>query len=244
MHCVDDVEQENPQYVLPISFPGGETIEAGINVRPYALECLRSANEFYQVIVFTASHQSYADVVLDFLDPHHELIQYRLYRDSCVQTEDGVYVKDLRIIANRDLKDLVIVDNAVYSFGFQLDNGIPIIPYYEDAKDEELLHLVYYINCLASFEDVREQNRKAFQLRELDSSQLDAYLEQSVEEGGHEGTYSEDEEDYQQYEEEEEEEGEGGHKEEETKEGRYGHLGQITEEEEEEGFGLRQGSYM
>ena len=118
VHCVDDLEQENPQYVLPISFPGGETIEAGINVRPYALECLRSANEFYQVIVFTASHQSYADVVLDFLDPHRELIQYRLYRESCVQTEDGVYVKDLRIIANRDLKDLVIVDNAVYSFGF------------------------------------------------------------------------------------------------------------------------------
>ena len=70
------------------------------------------------MVVFTASHKSYADVVLDFLDPHRELIQHRLYRDSCVLTEDGVHIKDLRIVANRDLKDMVLVDNAVYSFGF------------------------------------------------------------------------------------------------------------------------------
>ena len=41
-------------------------------------------------------------------------------------------MKDLQIIANRSLKDMVIVDNAVYSFAFQLDNGIPIVPFYSD----------------------------------------------------------------------------------------------------------------
>lgn len=49
-----------------------------------------------------------------------------------MQTEEGVYIKDLRIIKNRNLKDVVIIDNAVYSFGFQLDNGIPILPFYDD----------------------------------------------------------------------------------------------------------------
>jgi CTD small phosphatase-like protein 2 len=53
-----------------------------------------------------------------------------------------VYVKDLRIFEpSRRLEDIVIVDNAVYSFGYQLENGIPIIPFYDDKKDEELLHL-------------------------------------------------------------------------------------------------------
>jgi CTD small phosphatase-like protein 2 len=108
------------------------------------------------VVVFTASHRAYADVVLDILDPDHELIQYRLYRDHCIRTEEGIYVKDLRIISNRQLKDLIIVDNAVYSFGYQLDNGIPIIPFYDDKADEELLHLIFYFNCLAQCEDVRE----------------------------------------------------------------------------------------
>jgi len=115
------------------------------------------------VVVFTASHKAYADVVLNFLDPKKELIQHRLYRDSCMETEEGVYIKDLRIIRNRNLKDLVIVDNAVYSFGFQLENGVPILPFYDDPNDEELLHLIYYLRCLAQHEDVREQNRKAFQ---------------------------------------------------------------------------------
>ena len=33
---------------------------------------------------------------------------------------------------------------------------IPIIPFYDDKSDEEMLHLVYYLNCLANVEDVRE----------------------------------------------------------------------------------------
>jgi len=44
----------------------------------------------------------------------------------------------------------------VYSFSFQIDNGIPIIPFYSDKEDEEMLHLIYYLNCLHSVPDVRE----------------------------------------------------------------------------------------
>jgi len=62
---------------------------------------------------------------------------------------------------------MVIVDNAVYSFGFQLDNGIPIIPYYEDPEDEELYHLIPYLEILSEEGDVRVKNKEAFQLREM-----------------------------------------------------------------------------
>ena len=177
-HCVDDITSESPQFVLPITFiseegdKGGETgevVEAGINIRPHAVESLRSAAEDYQIVVFTASHRAYADVVLDFLDPLGEIIDFRLYRESCIVTPEGMHIKDLRIFTNRELKDIVIVDNAVYSFGFHLDNGVPIIPYFDNPHDEELLHLSYYLKCLAQCDDVREQNRQAFQLRELDS---------------------------------------------------------------------------
>ena len=53
----------------------------------------------------------------------------------------------------------MIVDNSVYSFACHIDNGIPIVPFYDDKEDEEMLHLIYYLNCLAPVEDVREQNR-------------------------------------------------------------------------------------
>ena len=76
VHCVDDPDNDDPDVILPVTFPTGETVNAGINIRPYAIECLQAANEFFQVVVFTASHRSYADVVLDYLDPNDELISH------------------------------------------------------------------------------------------------------------------------------------------------------------------------
>eukprot|EP00353_Schmidingerella_taraikaensis_P008644 CAMPEP_0185577010 /NCGR_PEP_ID=MMETSP0434-20130131/7809_1 /TAXON_ID=626734 ORGANISM="Favella taraikaensis, Strain Fe Narragansett Bay" /NCGR_SAMPLE_ID=MMETSP0434 /ASSEMBLY_ACC=CAM_ASM_000379 /LENGTH=65 /DNA_ID=CAMNT_0028194447 /DNA_START=356 /DNA_END=553 /DNA_ORIENTATION=- len=64
-----------------------------------------------------------------------------MYREHCFQTEEGIFIKDLRVIKNRDLKDVILVDNSVYSFGFQLDNGVPIIPYFNDPTDQELVYL-------------------------------------------------------------------------------------------------------
>ena len=34
---------------------------------------------------------------------------------------------------------MVLVDNAGYSFAFQVENGIPILNYYEGRDDKELL---------------------------------------------------------------------------------------------------------
>jgi CTD small phosphatase-like protein 2 len=45
-----------------------------------------------------------------------------------------MYCKDLRII-NRDMDSMVLVDNAAYSYATQLDNGIPILPYYHGKAD-------------------------------------------------------------------------------------------------------------
>lgn len=57
IHCVDDIDVENPQVVLDVIFEDGEVVEAGVNVRPFAIDCLKAANELFQVIVFTASHK-------------------------------------------------------------------------------------------------------------------------------------------------------------------------------------------
>ena len=90
------------------------------------------------------------------IDPEGTLINFRLYREHCFQTDEGIFIKDLRVIRNRDLKDLILVDNSVFSFGFQLDNGIPIIPYFNDPGDQELVYLTQYVLSLSDSADVRE----------------------------------------------------------------------------------------
>ena len=97
----------------------------------------------FEIIIFTASHFSYADAILDELDPEGKIFQHRLYRQHCYILGNEWHVKDLRII-NRDLSDMVLVDNAPYSYAFQLENGIPILPYYE-GSDFELAALENYL---------------------------------------------------------------------------------------------------
>jgi TFIIF-interacting CTD phosphatase-like protein len=43
-----------------------------------------------------------------------------------------MYIKDLRVIKGRSLENVLLVDNAAYSYVYQLENGVPIIPFYED----------------------------------------------------------------------------------------------------------------
>jgi CTD small phosphatase-like protein 2 len=175
VHCLDD-PNETADVRLPVTFPNGEVIEAGINIRPYAVDVLRSANKEFEVVVFTASHSCYADVVLDYLDPDHSLIHHRLYRENCIVV-DNVHIKDLRIFANRRLQDIILVDNAAYSFGYQLDNGIPIISWHNNRRDKELLNLIEYLHSVASAEDVRLLNRKTFHLNTFYEDYLSEYLQ-------------------------------------------------------------------
>lgn len=63
-------------------------------------------------------------------------------------TPEGIHIKNLEVLGNRDLKNVVIIDNAVYSFGYQLDNGIPMIPFYDNRSDKELVLLMQYLESL------------------------------------------------------------------------------------------------
>lgn len=71
-------------------------------------------SKYYEIIVFTASEKDYADSILNELDSQG-LIRHRLYRDHCLKIDKKMYSKDLRII-NRDLSQMIIVDNSALSF--------------------------------------------------------------------------------------------------------------------------------
>jgi len=121
-------------------------------------------SQHFEVIIFTASHSSYANVILDFLDPNKEYIHHRLYRESCISTKEGMNIKDLRIIKDRNLSDMVLVDNSGNSFAYQINNGIPIAPFYENKADKELLDLMEYMKSIKMEPDLRIPNKQTFKL--------------------------------------------------------------------------------
>lgn len=77
-------------------------------------------------------------------------------------------MKDLRIIEDRDLKDIVIVDNSIISFAFQLNNGVPCAAFYSwTQNDEEFLYLNNYLMELFHKEDIRDLNDEKFKLKAI-----------------------------------------------------------------------------
>eukprot|EP00803_Ostreobium_quekettii_P011570 evm.model.scf_130EXC.13 EVM.evm.TU.scf_130EXC.13 scf_130EXC:138682-139260(+) len=136
-----------------------------VRKRPHLVHFLKHVCEWFEVVVFTASQRIYADRLLSMLDPEKKYFKHRLFRDSCVEV-DGVYVKDLSLLG-RDLSNVVIVDNLVQAFGFQLDNGVPIASFYEDDQDSELLKLLSFLHKLIWVPDVRPFMVDKFRLRQI-----------------------------------------------------------------------------
>lgn len=141
-----------------------------MNVRPFCLEFLQELSKFYEIFVFTASSFSYATAVLKFLDPYNKYISGLLSRSNCMQTKNGFFIKDLRIIRNKNLKDMIIVDNLAHSFGFQIDNGVPILEWHS-GTDSELFYLKNYLLVASKYTDVREFNNAKLRLIELASKE-------------------------------------------------------------------------
>jgi CTD small phosphatase-like protein 2 len=71
-------------------------------------------------------------------------------------------VKDLRIFKGIDLKDVLIIDNYVYSFAFHLENGIPIVPFFGEKDDQEMIKVIKYIRSIHDQDDLRVPNDKIF----------------------------------------------------------------------------------
>jgi len=149
-----------------------ETYIVYVKIRPYYDDWLINLSQYYEIVVFTAAEQDYADAILDILDTEN-LINRRLYRQHCINIEDKYYVKDLRIIEDRDLKDVILVDNSIISMAFNINNGIPVAPFYRWTKnDEELLFLHSYLDELYHVDDAREHNRDKFKLKAIQDGKL------------------------------------------------------------------------
>ena len=133
-------------------------------MRPYAISFLKRMRKNFEIIAFTASERCYADAILNEIDPEYEYISHRLYREHCVRLHKKVYAKDLRII-NRDLSKMVLVDNSPLSYLYQVENGIPILPFYA-GEDTELLALEKYLDRVKMERDVRKLNMMTFKLHE------------------------------------------------------------------------------
>ena len=66
------------------------------------------------------------------------------------------------------MKDIVIVDNSMYSFMNNLSNGVLINSFYYNKSDLELYSVMnYLIDLVAKTDDVREVNASTFNFTQI-----------------------------------------------------------------------------
>ena len=126
-------------------------------IRPGAVEFIKKVAKLFEVIIFTASISKYALPLLDIIDINKN-IKYKLTREHCTFL-NGIYVKELKKL-NRDLNDLIILDNSPMAFSFDNDNGLPIKAWYEDKADKELNKIFKILEFLSKVKDVRNFIKK------------------------------------------------------------------------------------
>lgn len=96
---------------------------------------LKRISKYYELIIFSERSYAETEAILDVLDPFSEMIKVRLSREHCMKVRDGVLTKDLRVI-DRDLSQMLIADCEPYSYLFQVDNAVPIIPFHRGPDDQ------------------------------------------------------------------------------------------------------------
>ncbi|TQS34775.1 hypothetical protein Golomagni_04831 [Golovinomyces magnicellulatus] len=124
-----------------------------VNKRPHCDDFLRLVCKWYNLIIFTASVQEYADPVIDLLEQERKLFSGRYYRQHCTYRQ-GAFIKDLSFI-EPDLSKVMILDNSPFSYMFQQENAIPIGGWINDPTDNDLLHLMPLLESLQYVTDVR-----------------------------------------------------------------------------------------
>lgn len=87
-----------------------------VHKRPHCDDFLRNVCKWYNLVVFTASVQEYADPVIDWLEQERKYFSGRHYRQHCTY-RNGAYIKDLSSI-EPDLSKVMILDNSPLSYIF------------------------------------------------------------------------------------------------------------------------------
>lgn len=131
----------------------GTAVTVYVSLRPHVREFLESVLKYWDVFLFTAAAQTYADAVIDeILDPERKIFQRRLYRQHCTLI-DGVFVKNLGQLG-RPLEQIVIIDNTPAAYSLNPDNALPIFSWHGGpGGDRELYFVIPALKALSKEPD-------------------------------------------------------------------------------------------
>lgn len=141
--------------------------EYTIYKRPYLEEFLEFCKINFLVAVWTSSSSDYADKVVGELFGKDYPLEFVFSRERCVRKVNIVdqttsWIKDLKKVRKKGypLEQVIIVDDTPAKLRRNYGNHIFITPFEGDKNDNELDHLMVYLQKLQSVVNVRTVEKR------------------------------------------------------------------------------------
>eukprot|EP01063_Lacrimia_lanifica_P027719 TRINITY_DN3931_c2_g1_i1.p3 TRINITY_DN3931_c2_g1~~TRINITY_DN3931_c2_g1_i1.p3 ORF type:complete len:224 (+),score=68.87 TRINITY_DN3931_c2_g1_i1:60-731(+) len=132
---------KDAEWVLDIGQKDGESTTIWVLKRPGLEAFLKRCCELFDVIIWTAGQQGYAEPIIRKIVDAAGVTVKSMFRDSCSPCLDGTFVKDLQALGLGTCEAVALVDNTPSVAMLQPKNYIPIVSWYGDARDSALQQL-------------------------------------------------------------------------------------------------------
>ena len=111
-------------------------IKTNLIYRPGLIDFLRSMKQIYELIIFSSGSIDYVKGVVNHIEKEEKFFDYVLYRKYMSFDESGHSFKNLNCL-NRNLKNIIIVDDMAKNFKLHKRNGICIKPFKGDVISDK-----------------------------------------------------------------------------------------------------------
>ena len=137
--------------------------------RPYLMNFLTQMGSVYEIYLYTASSANYAKDIMTTIDPYRQYILGFLSREHCSTVKHketgAVYIiKEVDTIVNRDKTQVVVLDNSIHFWPYDLGNLLPIKSFKGSKYDTELSLATQTLLQIAHAKDVTKYLRANYNL--------------------------------------------------------------------------------
>ncbi len=143
--------------------------------RPGLLSFLHSMKKIYELILFSYGTETYVNSIINHIEKNEKFFDFILYRQHVSFDENGEFFKNLNLL-NRNLKNIIIIDNNVKNFRYHKNNGICIKPFFGNFdEDKNFLNILTLIlgkiefdaektgDIRISIKNIKNENNNIFQ---------------------------------------------------------------------------------
>ena len=137
-------------------------------LRPGAREFVTQLGKHCEIILYSSGTLIYLNEILNVVEEFKANITHILSRNNCYSINNEIFLKSAKILENREIENIIVVDDSFWVYPQDLDNVLHIKAFdlQTYTKDNELQEKLIFLLSILQFEDVREPLRKKFHLQD------------------------------------------------------------------------------